>query len=166
MILLSVDFICDSVPRGVTAMATYLFHVKVNEVSDTQVVLKLRIITGEQPNFCSGPSFALMLLYDPIDIGMVRDAPLGRQVTLEDLMNVDWLDEHVDEYIRSTALGAVKNHPVTTDLAAMSPKQWRDFFKSSRAPSALFEVTVTRSEWLAHLRTGMEWDTAAYDALG
>jgi hypothetical protein len=38
-----------------------------------------------------------------------------------------------------------------------------DFFDSSRAPAAVFEVTVTKPEWIAHLRRGMEWESAAYD---
>jgi hypothetical protein len=157
--------ICNSVPRDVTAMATHLFHVKVIKVSDTRLVLQLRIITGEQPSFYCGKAFALMLLYDPIVNDVVRDAPLSREVSFDNTMDSDWLDEHVDEYIQSTSLDEVRNHPFTADLDGMSPKQRRDFFNSRRVPSARFTVTVTRPEWLAHLRKGMEWDTAAYDAL-
>lgn len=146
-------------------MATPLFHAKVMEVRDTRVVLKLRIITGEQPDFYSGPSFALMLLYGPIVKEMVRNAPLAREVTFEQTIDVDWLDEHIDNYIQSTVLDQVKNLPITADLDAMSSEQWSEFFQSDRAPSARFEITVTRPEWLSHLHEGMEWDTAAYEAL-
>jgi hypothetical protein len=106
-----------------------------------------------------------MLLYDPIINGMGRDAPLSRKVSFDNTMNSDWLDEHVDEYIQSTSLDEVRNHPFSADLDGMSTKQRRDFFNSSRAPSARFDVTVTQPKWLVHLRKGMEWDTAAYDAL-
>jgi hypothetical protein len=148
-----------------TAMATSLFHVKVAEVRDTRVVLNLRIITGEQPDFDSGPGFALMLLYDPIVKKLVSDAPLGREFTAEDTRDSEWVDEHMDEYILSDSLEDVKNLPITEDLESMSLKQRRDFFKSSRAPTARFHITVTRPEWVAHLRKGMEWDSAAYDSL-
>lgn len=147
-------------------MATDLFHVKVNDISDTRLVLALRIVTGEQPDFYSGKSFALMLLYDPIINKIVSDAPLGREVSFDETMNAEWLYDHVDDYIQSAVLEEVRNQPVTADLQAMSPKQRRDFFRSSRAPSARFEITVTQPEWLAHLRKGMEWDSAAFDAQG
>ena len=145
-------------------MATDLFHVKVSEVSDTRTVLTLQIITGEQPDFYSGKSFALMLLYDPIVDEKVSDAPLGREVSFDETMNREWLFDHVDEYIQSAVLEEVRNQPVTADLKAMSPKQRRDFYRSNRAPSARFEIIVTQPEWLAHLRKGMEWDSAAFDA--
>ncbi len=146
-------------------MGTYLFHVKVIEVRDTRLVLKLRIITGEQPGFHSGAGFGLMLLYEPIESGMIRDAPLAGEFMFDDILNVDWLDEHVDEYIQSTKLNDVRNQPITEDLERMSSKQWREFFKSSQAPSARFEITVTRPEWIAHFEKGMEWESAAYDPL-
>jgi len=147
-------------------MATDLFHVKVSDVSHTRIMLSLRIITGEQPDFYSSKSFALMLVYDPIIHEMVSDAPLGRELSFDDTMNGEWLYDHVDEYIQSAVLEDVRNQPFTADLKAMSPKQRRDFFRSSRAPSARFEITVTQPEWLAHLRKGMEWDSAAFDAQG
>ena len=146
-------------------MGTYLFHVTVIEVRDTRLVLKLRIITGEQPGFHSGAGFALMLLYDPIESGITRDAPLARKFMFDDILNVDWLEEHVDEYIQSTKLNDVRNQPITEDLERMSSKQWRDFFKSNRAPSARFDITVTRPEWIGHFGKGMEWESAAYDPL-
>lgn len=146
-------------------MATHLFHVKVTAVTGDRLSLELRIISAEQPAFPSGPSFALMLLYDPIINEVVRDAPLAAKVTFDDTLCVEWLDMHVDEYIRATSLDQVRNQPIAADLERMSPKQARDFFKSAKAPSARFSVTVTRPEWIAHLRKGMEWNTAAYDAL-
>lgn len=147
-------------------MATELFHVQVIEVGDRHALFGLRIITGEQPDFPSGSSFALMLLYDPIVNDVTRDAPLGREITLDDTMNAEWLDEHIDEYIQSTELHDVKNQPVTADLERMTLRERGEFFRSLRAPSARLVVTVTRPEWLSHLRPGMQWDTAAYDALG
>jgi hypothetical protein len=145
-------------------VATSLFHVKVLECSGVDVKLELRIITGEQPAFYSGLSFALMLLYDPINKGLARDAPLARAVSVEQTTDLGWLHEHVDEYIDDAVLTDLRNHPVAVDLERMSPKERRDFFRSARAPVAVFEVTVTKPEWIAHLRRGMEWDTAAYDA--
>jgi hypothetical protein len=145
-------------------MATSLFHVKVLECSGVDATLELRIITGDQPDFDSGPSFALMLLYDPIDKELALDAPLARAVSVGQTTDPKWLDEHVDEYIDDAVLTNLRNHPVAVDLERMSPEERRDFFGSARAPVAVFEVTVTKPEWIAHLRRGMEWDTAAYDA--
>jgi hypothetical protein len=147
-------------------MATELFHVQVIEVATRHVTFSLRIISGEQPDFPSGPSFALMLLYDPIVNDVTPDAPLSRAITLDDTMNVDWLDEHIDRYVVAVDLQDVKNQPITADLERMSLRERREFFQSPRAPSARLAVTVAQPEWVSHLRPGMRWDTAAYDALG
>jgi hypothetical protein len=139
--------------------------VKVLERSDVEVTFGLRIITGERSRFGSDESFALMLMYDPISKNLVKNAPLDGQFTLENTVDSRWLDRHVNEYVASATLLDVKNLPVTADLEAMTPKQYREFFQSSRAPTATFHVTATRAEWVQHLRAGMEWDSAAYDAL-
>jgi hypothetical protein len=141
-----------------------LFHVKVIDVAGTRAVLALRIISAEQPAFYTGKSFALMLLYDPIVDGSVEGAPLGGALRFDDAMDADWLYEHLDDYIEYAVLDDVKNQPVTVDLEAMSAKQRRTFYQSKRAPSARFEIVATQPAWLAHLREGMAWDSAAFDA--
>jgi hypothetical protein len=145
-------------------MATALFHVTVGTIAGNDVVFQLRIITGEQPDFYTGRAFALMLLYDPIVKQNISDAPLARHVSAQHITDVAWLHEHVDEYIDEAVLTTVDNHPVTADLERMSPKQRREFFQSNQAPTGTFEITVTNPEWKAHLRPGMEWESAAYDA--
>jgi hypothetical protein len=145
-------------------MATALFHVKVKEVSGTRLVLHLRIITGEQPDFYSGRAFALMLIYDPIVQNEITDAPLAQPVSRDDIVTLSWLHEHVNEYIDDAVLIDIQNLPVQVDLAKMSPKERNKFFASSRAPWAIFEVIVTKPDWLAHLKPRMEWDSSAYDA--
>jgi hypothetical protein len=146
-------------------MGTHFYHVTVMERSDADVIFALRLITGERSRFGSDESFALMLLYDPIGSEQTTDAPLAGQFTLEDLTDPDWLDTHVDEYIESAELGDVQNLPITADLEAMTAEKYRAFFESSEAPTATFRVTARRPEWVQHLHRGMEWDSAAYDAL-
>lgn len=145
-------------------MASAMYHVSVNEVSDTWVVFKLRIITGDQPDFDSGRAFALMLIYDPILKKKITDAPLAHHVSHDDIVNVSWLHQHVEEYIDDAVLTEIRNLPVTEDLEQMSPKELNKFFASDRAPWALFDVTATNPDWIAHLKPGMKWESSAYDA--
>lgn len=145
-------------------MATQLFRVKVLENAGNTAIFRLQIISGEQPDFYASKSFALMLLYDPIVSERVTDAPLAEHVTFDDTLDAAWVNAHGDDYIRSTRLFDVKNHPRTVDLSALSAKQQREFWKSNRAPQASLEVVVTDPRWLAHLKAGDQWETAAYDA--
>jgi hypothetical protein len=146
-------------------MGTHFYHVRVVERSGAEVTFELRIITGERSRFASDESFALMLLFDPIDRGRSKDAPLAGRFTLEDVVDSDWIDTHVDEYIESTELRDVKNLPITADLEAMTAQEYTDFFESSEAPRATFHVKARQPEWVQHLSAGMEWDSAAFDAL-
>jgi len=147
-------------------MATELFHVKVLDKEGTKVVLQLRIISGEQRDFYDGEGFALMLLYDPISYGDVdEDVPLAREVTLENTLDPDWVADNVADYVAAVRLYDVKNHPPAVDLEKLSGDARREFFKSDEAPTAKLEVTVTRPEWVEHIRAGAEWDTSSYDAL-
>ncbi len=146
-------------------MATYLFRVKVKEKKNDSLTFGLRIISAEQPGFYGGKSFALMLLYDPIVGERVKDAPLGRSVTFENTLDPAWVTAHVDDYIRSCRLFDVVNTPPTENLAALSPKERKSFWKSDRAPQASLEVTVTDPQWIEHLKKGDEWDSAAYDLM-
>ena len=146
-------------------MATRLFRVKVTGKTVDTLTFRLRIITGEQPGFYDGKSFALMLLYDPIVNERTRGAPLAEKVTFDDTLDVGWVRAHVDEYVRSSRLFDTKNLPLTVDLAALSGNQRRAFFNSTRAPQASLEIVVTDPRWIAHVKLGDEWETAAYDAM-
>jgi hypothetical protein len=145
-------------------VATDLFHVKVKEVRETQLILRIRIITGEQPNFFSGRSFALMIIYDAILKRGIQDAPLAQFVSQDEIVNLSWLHQHVEEYIDDAVLIDIRNLPVKADLTQLSPRERRNFFASKHAPSAIFEVIATKADWIAHLQIGMEWTTSAYDA--
>ncbi|HKX29090.1 MAG TPA: hypothetical protein VJ302_15455, partial [Blastocatellia bacterium] len=85
-------------------MATSLFKVKVLSKREAVLVLRLRIISAEQPDFCRSKSFALMLLLDPIIYRMVEDAPLAQQVSSENILDVNWVSQHLDEYIKECRL--------------------------------------------------------------
>jgi hypothetical protein len=146
-------------------MGTRLFHVKVVAKKADTVVLRLRIISAEQPGFYDGKSFALMLLYDPIVNARAPNAPLGERVTFENTNDAGWARAHVDAYVRSCRLFDVTNHPIAVDLVAMTGAERRRFFKSSVAPHASLEIVVTDPRWIAHLKRGQTWETAAYDAL-
>lgn len=147
-------------------MATDFFHVKVLSKEGSTVVLRLRIITGEVRDFYRSESFALMLLCGPIANEEPPKSPLGREVTFEDTLDPEWVDDHVDDYIAGVRLYDVKNFPPTVDLAKLSFDERREFFESDdTAPTAKFEIKVTSPKWIEHIRPGTEWDTAAYDVM-
>ena len=84
---------------------------------------------------------------------------------IENTNDAGWARAHVDAYVRSCRLFDVTNHPIAVDLVAMTGAERRRFFKSSVAPHASLEIVVTDPRWIAHLKRGQTWETAAYDAL-
>jgi hypothetical protein len=146
-------------------MATQLFKVKVLSKCDNVVILQLRIISAEQPDFCKSKSFALMVICDPIINEVVENAPLAQRVSFEHTLDITWVSKNVHNYIEDCHLYDIKNYPITVDLENLSPKQRRDFWKSAEVPQAVFEITVTNPLWIEHIHKGMEWQTAAFDLM-
>ena len=144
-------------------MATSLFKVKVLSKKEASLILRLRIISAEQPGFCTSKSFALMLLIDPIIQEIADRAPLAHNVSLKDTLDINWVSVNVSKYIEECHLSNIENYPLSVDLEQLSPKQQRDFWKSNRTPTAIFEITTTSPAWIEHIDKGMEWDTAAFD---
>lgn len=146
-------------------MATSLFKVKVLSKKEALLVLRLRIISAEQPDFCTSKSFALMLLIDPIIQEIADNALLAQNVSLKDTLDINWVSKNVSKYIKECRLSKIENHPLNVDLEQLSPKQQRDFWKSTRTPTAVFEITTTSPVWIEHIHKGMEWRTAAFDLM-
>lgn len=143
-------------------MATSLFSVKVLSKEDNTVRLRLRIITGEQTEFPSSHYFALMVLYDSVDFGRIK-APLADAMTIDNVIDREWLDDNVDRFIQSVSLSEVVNLPVRADLESMSSAERRRFWRGADAPHATLEITVAAPQWIEHIRKGDEWESRAYD---
>jgi hypothetical protein len=134
-------------------MATSLFHVKALSKQGNTVRLRLRIITGEQTEFPSSHYFALMVLYDSVDFGRIK-APLADAMTIDNVIDREWLDDNVDRFIQSVSLSEVVNLPVRADLESMSSAERRRFWRGADAPHATLEITVVAPEWIEHIRKG------------
>ena len=146
-------------------MPTHLFAVDVRSKTGPTVVVGLRIISAEQPDFPRTRSFALMLLLDPIAQRTVTGAPLGQAASLEDALDEDWVYENIDRFVDDCELFDEENVPIDVDLSALSDAEERAFWASERAPRARMKISVVDTRWIEHVERGMSWDSAAFDLI-
>lgn len=67
-----------------------------------------------------------MLLYDSVDFGRIK-APLVDAMSIDNVMDREWLNDIVDRFIQSMSLSEVVNLPVRADLESMSSTERRRF---------------------------------------
>ncbi len=139
-----------------------LFRVKVLRVAQKSVTLQLVIIHPDQQRFYTTRSFALQLLWEPTHLSyefegerVYHHAPsaLGQTLTVEHLMDAEFVIAHQAHFIASVALLETANYPPES-------LDWDD---EESLPRAVLEITVTEPRWLAHLQAGMAWESAAYN---
>lgn len=109
------------------------------------------------------PSFFLRALHDDAE-----GHPLGERVTVDQILDEDWVDAETWRFIESAELRASRNDPLSPQAWAELPRSFpRNQGEGCFADEDLmvqgdFDVRVTDARWLAHLDLGTCWETAAY----
>jgi hypothetical protein len=145
-------------------MGAELFSVSVEEVSGSTCVLRVTAIHPDAGPPNASFVFVFCLIVDPC-IGFefnsdesVQRSPLAREVSLD-----DYLDS---ELLKSNARGFVARVEVVSRDAGSPPPSdrsaWRSYWREGDRPAVQLRVTATDPAWLAHLRTGMRYATAAW----
>lgn len=141
-----------------------LYSVSVVRVEADTVDLDVTVVhpdAGGVPDDCT---FALRMLWDPIDEysygkePAVKNSPLAKEMDLDAYLNEDFIDENAQGFIKSVRYVSEENHP---------PPYWGDegdeeFWDSDQRSSAVIRIQVTHPGWISHMRVGMSWDTAGY----
>ena len=143
-----------------------LYHVEVSRVEDDEADLRVTVVHPDAGPVRPHATFALRLIWDPTDeysYGQefaVRHSPLAREMDVDDYLDEAFIDAQAQGFIAQVDLISEEDHP---------PPRWDDedyeaFWDSDRRASATIRVKATHPGWLAHLREGMRWETAAYSS--
>lgn len=121
-----------------------LFAVTVEAVSEESARLAVRSVHPDSGPVAPTATFALMLMYDPImssgyyafrDHAHLESSALARAMDREDYLDADWVKANA-----------------------------RAFVAKAKVVKGTLEIWPTHPAWIEHLRKGMAWETAAYDA--
>lgn len=109
------------------------------------------------------PSFFLRALHDNAE-----GHPLGERITIDQILDEDWVDAETWRFIESAELRASRNDPLTPQAWAELPRSFPRnqgegcFADEDHMVQGDFDVRVTDARWLAHLALGESWETASY----
>jgi hypothetical protein len=170
-------------------MGTVLWRVRVFKLAGDTVRLAVKVANADAGAFETGHAFVLRMLYDEatdLDDDYQRRAlgPLGSAITEDQIYDDRWLAAHGPEFIKSVELANVVNGETSRESSeAFIEKQliaegkkpdddgWQEQFRErlvkfwrdpKNTPSAVYIIRVTDGKWLAHLKPGQKWDSAAF----
>lgn len=167
-----------------------LWQVEVIDKHKDQVRLDVQSIHTDADDFTDSKAFALLLLADSAfdlndDGEYVPNSDLGSDLS-PDFYEEDEekLPKIASKYIASVEVSNVKNSPFdegavkqrinqqlkekgiakgTQAWEQAFSEQWSAFWsKPGNRPSSTYTIRVTEPRWIAHLKPGKAWESAAY----
>ena len=145
-----------------------LYSVSVSTVTDEYVEFAVSVVHPDAGPVSEGLCFALSLLADPLDeysYGReehVRNSPLFSEIDLESYLSEDFIRSNACGFVASSEIVGGENHPPPS----WGDENYEEFWDGGTDCWAMLRITPTHPGWIAHLREGMCWDTAAYDCYG
>ncbi|MBL9024858.1 MAG: hypothetical protein JNL21_21860 [Myxococcales bacterium] len=124
-------------------MGSDLYDVEVQRVTDRTAVLGIEVVHPDAGPPAATIAFALMVLLELAP----GDAPLAREVSLDDTMNAAWLRRFARGFVEDVRV--VADHVPQTQDSALG---WR----------GTMTITVTHPGWVAHLAPGMRDASRAF----
>ncbi|MFO7565880.1 MAG: ankyrin repeat domain-containing protein [Enhygromyxa sp.] len=121
---------------------------------DHTVELDIEVVHPDAMHIPATPGFALMLLHDRAS----GDAPLGREVDLETVMDSGWARANACAFVDSVELISSDNQPPPEALDDDEHRYWQD---PAGWLKGRLRIRATHPAWISHLPE--RWDSAAFD---
>ncbi|TMR88878.1 lactonase family protein [Nonomuraea basaltis] len=153
-------------------MSTDLYGIRVMALEPEQRRVRLRVFVTyydadeyDEALLDGDTSFFLRVLWDEADTRFEDGGPLGEQVSLDEILDEDWVDGNTWRFIERFEAVMSKNVPFTkTDIANLPSRsydlEW--FTDEELLVQTDYDVWVTDPRWLAHLSLGQNWTTTSY----
>lgn len=170
-------------------MAT-LWKAKVLALEENQVRLQIRQVHPDAGPFASTRQFALRLLHEQAlgfneDFQNVALGPLGDAISEDQVYDEDWMGGEAKNYVPEVSLiessGPALSEPEVMNMLLkkifphqdpkfLSPadlqkveKAYSEFWsQEDQLPWATYLIRVSDPRWIAHLKKGQSWNSAAY----
>jgi hypothetical protein len=153
-------------------MSTDLYGIRVMALDPRRRRVRLRVFVTyydadeyDQALLDGDPSFFLRVLWDEADTRPEDGAPLRERVSLDEILDEDWVDGNTWRFVARYEVVASKNVPFTrTDIAGLPARSYdlHWFTGEESLVQTDYDVWVTDPRWLAHLSLGRNWTTSSY----
>jgi hypothetical protein len=137
------------------------FYIQAIEKKETEVKLNIYIIHPDENYFPEKKNFALQIIWQPANPSTGADYPIGRKISIDQILDPDWMNVHTISFIVDVKITATENYPAADDFDYGKPMANLELL-----PKATFEITVTAPEWIEHIAPEQTWKSAAYDMGG
>ncbi|MCB9570425.1 MAG: hypothetical protein H6710_24965 [Myxococcales bacterium] len=142
------------------------YTVEVLDVAGPEVELRVTIIHPDIRQVRTSATFAFSLLVDPLrerpwcDEAGVQGSPLAARVGADRRPDDDDVTRLACGFVRAVTMTSQHLHP--PPCAWDEPERWRAFWEGEERPAVNLRLRASHPAWLAHLRVGMRWQSAAY----
>jgi hypothetical protein len=134
------------------------YHLKTLSKQDDTVELDVTIVHPDFDEFPETKNFALQLLVDAGD----RKGVLNEEISMDQRLDEKWLQQNGHRFIKSVKILSKKNHP-RGGLGELRDDAGGEELEPEPDPQAVYSIQVVNLAYLAKIKPGLEWDTAAYD---
>ncbi len=137
------------------------FYIQAIEKKNKELKMNIYIIHPDENYFPEKKNFALQIIWQPANPSTGVDYPIGRKISIDQILDPDWMNVHSGSFIEDVKITATVNYPAPDDFDYSKPMANLDLL-----PRATFEVTVSSQEWIEHITPEETWRSAAYDMGG
>jgi hypothetical protein len=138
------------------------YNVEVFEISGNTLKLNVWLKHPEREYFSLKKNFALQFIIDPILQELCEANKILLKGEVNDFYEEDWIMDNEEELIEEVKI-ETERYPVA-DHSNLTPEEKSAFWKNkNRIPFAQYIITVSNENTLAHIETGMSWESAAYE---
>lgn len=138
------------------------YKLKVIDRKGPAVKLGVWMTEPKQNFFYEEENFALQLLWDGLNSADRKEAPLGKEISLDNRVDPKWMLQNTGKFITSVDIPTTKNYPITEEAQQLAGKDFDKFWNDlKKVPYAEYEIKTTDQKWISHLKKGMAWDSSA-----
>lgn len=109
--------------------------------------VKMYLVHADETEFYDFPTYALQIIWDK------REGSISQVISIDDILDLDWLSNHSHDFIESCRILVEKNLPV-------SENHYDSDLPEELKPQCEMEIVVKDEKWINHIEVGKTWDKA------
>lgn len=122
-------------------------EIKSLEKKGKSLRVKMYLVHADETEFYDFPTYALQIIWDK------REGSISQAISIDEILDVDWLSTHSTDFVESCRILVEKNLPV-------SENHYDSNLPEELKPQCEMEIIVTDERWIEHLQVGQTWDKA------
>lgn len=145
-------------------MSTDLYRVRVLALDPAKrtVTFRVFLVYYDWSGVPTDPSFFFRILWDEADVRFGGGGPLGHEVSLDQFLDEQWVDENTHRFVERVTRLSLRNDPMPEDQKP-GTFVYEKFKNEDVLTQGDYEVVVTDPRWLAHLKVKQTWQTTSYE---